>query len=158
MKKYFEILGIDEPATADEVKKAFRRLAKKYHPDRNDATDAELKFIIIRDAYEKILKHLDPSIQAIDLELYDPFTGEKLDLDLDEKEQLTAIMEQLPFFLKHFDAIMATELSEDDLMFVANDLNEELDFSQKVFARKAHKFIEVKQKELIELHLLKIRN
>ena len=36
--------------------------------------------------------------------------------------------------------------------------DEELDFSQKVFARKAHKFIEVKQKELIELHLLKIRN
>lgn len=154
MKKYFGILGIDETATADEVKKAFRRLAKKYHPDQNDAADAELKFIIIRDAYEKIVKHLDPSMQAADLELYNPFTGEKIDLDLDEKEQLTAILEQLPLFLKHFDAIMATELSEDEMMIVEDDLNEELDYSQKVFARKVYKFIEVKQKELMELHLL----
>jgi len=52
MKDYYEILGVSREATADDIKKAFRQLAMKYHPDRNpDNKDAEEKFKEINEAY-----------------------------------------------------------------------------------------------------------
>lgn len=53
MKSYYEILGIEKTATADEIKKAYRSLAFKYHPDRNPGdTVAEEKFKEISAAYD----------------------------------------------------------------------------------------------------------
>ena len=53
MKNYYEILGIEKTATADEIKKAYRSLAFKYHPDRNPGdTVAEEKFKEISAAYD----------------------------------------------------------------------------------------------------------
>jgi molecular chaperone DnaJ len=49
---YYDILGISKHATQDEVKRAFRRLAMQYHPDRNKAADAEQKFKEVNEAYE----------------------------------------------------------------------------------------------------------
>jgi molecular chaperone DnaJ len=51
-RDYYEILGISKGATQDEIKRAFRRLAMQYHPDRNKAADAEQKFKEINEAYE----------------------------------------------------------------------------------------------------------
>ncbi|UOQ27913.1 Chaperone protein DnaJ [Candidatus Vidania fulgoroideae] len=54
MDKYYKILGIEKNASPSEVKKAYRRLAMKYHPDINKEKDAEEKFKEIKEAYEKI--------------------------------------------------------------------------------------------------------
>ncbi len=51
-KDYYEILGVKKDAGADEIKSAYRRLAKKYHPDLNKAPDAAEKFKEINEAYE----------------------------------------------------------------------------------------------------------
>ncbi len=52
MKDYYKILEIDFGADILTVKKAYRKLALKYHPDKNKAPDAAQKFIEITEAYE----------------------------------------------------------------------------------------------------------
>lgn len=51
-KDYYSILGVSRDATKQEIKKAFRKLAAKYHPDKNKSPDAEKKFKEIQEAYE----------------------------------------------------------------------------------------------------------
>ena len=53
-KDYYKILGLARDAGADEVKKAYRRLARKYHPDVSKEPDAEERFKEVAEAYEVI--------------------------------------------------------------------------------------------------------
>jgi molecular chaperone DnaJ len=50
-RDYYEVLGVDRNASQDDIKKAFRKLAFRYHPDRNKESDAEEKFKEISEAY-----------------------------------------------------------------------------------------------------------
>lgn len=55
-KDFYEVLGVSKTATDEEIKKAYRRLAKKYHPDANpdNKKEAEAKFKEINEAYETL--------------------------------------------------------------------------------------------------------
>ena len=56
-KDYYKILGVDKKASQDEVKKAFRKLARKYHPDMNQGDKkSEEKFKEINEANEGALR------------------------------------------------------------------------------------------------------
>src|ERR1700730_4259006 len=51
-KDYYEVLGVTRGADADEVKRAYRKLARKYHPDVSKERNAEAKFKDVQEAYE----------------------------------------------------------------------------------------------------------
>ncbi|XP_072104294.1 dnaJ homolog subfamily B member 1-like isoform X2 [Mobula birostris] len=70
-KDYYKVLGIQKGAADDEIKKAYRKMALKYHPDKNKSPDAEDKFKEIAEAYDVLS---DPKKR----EIYDQFGEEGL--------------------------------------------------------------------------------
>ncbi|MEO6836483.1 MAG: DnaJ domain-containing protein, partial [Candidatus Tumulicola sp.] len=61
-KDYYEILGVARGVSGDEIKQAYRRLARKHHPDvSDDKSEAELRFKTINEAYEVLS---DPAKRA----------------------------------------------------------------------------------------------
>ncbi|MEJ2130782.1 MAG: DnaJ domain-containing protein, partial [Gammaproteobacteria bacterium] len=60
-KDYYKILGVADDASEADVKRAYRKLARKYHPDVSDEPDAQAKFQEVGEAYE-VLK--DPEKRA----------------------------------------------------------------------------------------------
>ena len=62
MKNYYQILEVSQSATLTEIKSAFRRLSFKYHPDLNNADDAEENFKKVNEAYQILA---DPMLRQI---------------------------------------------------------------------------------------------
>uniref|UniRef100_A0AC34R6K6 J domain-containing protein n=1 Tax=Panagrolaimus sp. JU765 TaxID=591449 RepID=A0AC34R6K6_9BILA len=73
-KDYYKILGIAKGATEDEIKKAYRKMALKYHPDKNKDPGAETKFKEVAEAYDVLS-------DAKKKEIYDKYGEEGLKSD-----------------------------------------------------------------------------
>ncbi|VDY44505.1 DnaJ protein [Salmonella enterica subsp. arizonae] len=67
-RDYYEVLGVSKTAEEREIKKAYKRLAMKYHPDRNQGDkEAEAKFKEIKAAYEVLTdaQNAQPTISTV---------------------------------------------------------------------------------------------
>uniref|UniRef100_A0A3P8U0T7 Zgc:122979 n=1 Tax=Amphiprion percula TaxID=161767 RepID=A0A3P8U0T7_AMPPE len=101
-KDFYKVLGVSPESNEDEIKKAYRKMALKFHPDKNSDADAEDKFKEIAEAYEILT---DPKKRSI----YDQFGEEGENEDL------------VPFSSfchgsDHFDIFFGNDFdSEDDL-------------------------------------------
>lgn len=63
-KDYYEILGVNKNSSENDIKTAYRQLAKKYHPDLNKTNEAQERFIEIQEAYSNLL---NPEVENINI-------------------------------------------------------------------------------------------
>lgn len=131
-KDYYQILGVERTATDDQIKRAYRQLARKYHPDVSKETDAEARFKEMKEAYE-VLK--DKEKRAA----YDKFgenwkTGQDFQPPPDWGDEFTYTQNQGGFgqtegFSDFFDSLFGAgrgggyRSSRGDMRMDGNDVN-----------------------------------
>lgn len=117
---HYEILGIEKTASQDEIKKAYRDAAKKYHPDANEVANAALIFRMVNDAYETLSnttkrseydKTLDePNIQPPPQPTHTTYSYTYHEENEAEEPIRTVTRRELPFPLSILWAIVRTLL------------------------------------------------
>jgi len=98
MTNYYDVLGVTENSTDEEIKKSYRRLAMQYHPDRNSDPHAEIKFKEIKEAYE---------------ELSDPIRKSKYDLSRNNEWKFSSPFDNWASANENFDNPSIDDLYEN---------------------------------------------
>jgi len=114
MKNYYRILNIRQNATLDEIKYAYRVLAKKYHPDTNTGFSSNEKFIEIKEAYDKLSNNEERII-------YDRLYADLIKEDPSEKnfnellskihQESDAILQEIVSLMRHYKDIPSEKIS-----------------------------------------------
>ncbi len=131
-KDYYGILGVEKTATDDELKKAYRKMAKKYHPDANpdNKAEAEAKFKEVNEAYEvlsnpqkkeKCMINLELQIQMQDSEEQEVLLEEKMDI-IHIHLQVSMDLQILETWEIYFHHFLEEVLAHKDLQDVIMDL------------------------------------
>ena len=106
MIDYYKILGVSATATEEEIKKAYRELAKKWHPDKNNGNETEM-FKNITEAYnilsdERKKEEYDNEFKGmlnIDITNYDfsrnPFSDVSLNMNAEKDKRLAELFKKL---------------------------------------------------------------
>ena len=105
MADFYQILGVSRDADADTLKRAYRKLARQYHPDVNKEPGAEDKFKEIGKAYEALA---DPETRA----RYDQF--ERLVLEVQLECLIWAIWVGLQIYLKLFLMALGGKIHKEE--------------------------------------------
>lgn len=130
--EYYEVLGVSRNAQADEIKQAYRKMAMKYHPDRNEgSSEAEEKFKQINEAYQVLS---DPQQRAI----YDRYGKQGLQGQTASRgaEGFGSIFEDLGSI---FDSVFGTEFGtkqKKDKYSLDLAMEIELSFRESLFGVK----------------------
>jgi molecular chaperone DnaJ len=151
MSDYYEILGVGREAGEDEIKKAYRRMAQKYHPDKNPGDkDAEQKFKELAEAYE-VLR--DPQKRA----QYDRFGKSGLNgaagpggFEFDLSDALRTFMSGFGGFGSPFEDFFGTGTRRRRSVQTGGDLRVTLPLTYEEIAEGAEKTIRVKRYEICD--------
>ena len=88
-KNYYKVLGVDPEATPEQIKSAYRRLARKFHPDLNPKRrSAEARFKEVQEAYEALSQHypetqFEQRFEPANIPVAYEFVEERTWLDID---------------------------------------------------------------------------
>lgn len=145
MRDYYEILGLDSNATKDDIKKAYRYLAKEHHPDKNGGDHSEA-FIDIQMAYD-VLSDVE------EREMYDEYGFSRKDADMAKIQGLLAqiingcLARDIP------SSHLINEI-EEEITDAIDDLKEEIALCQKAINSMSGQKEALKTKEGVKFDIV----
>jgi len=143
-KKYYDLLGIPETASENDVRKAYRRMAMQFHPDKNPSPHANERFIQLTEAYEIILgkryllveksieKSYEERMREARLRYYEHQKKEQLENEYYYQSlftgkkwrfiKSTSVVGVLLFILLFLDIFLPKHIEKDTLAFYSKDV------------------------------------
>ena len=94
-RDYYEVLGVDKTADEKTIKKAYRKLARKYHPDVCDEPDAEDKFKEVSEAYAVLSDDEKSKVEGLVAELRELIAGDDIDAIKAKSDELSNVIQEI---------------------------------------------------------------
>ena len=134
MKDYYKILGVSNNADYLAIKKAYRKLALKYHPDINKSPNASKKFIEIKEAYETLIDK--NSRTSYDFALKEFYASQKINKKESEKKEKGT---KIPFWVAWVVIALIRSASGSNTNNTTSNSQHKYIVDQEIFETKATK-------------------